>query len=185
MQLRRSARLLTAAGALLLAAPVLTSCGFDYATDRVYTPGAGTNDQAASVDVLNATIVSAQEGSGTFVGSFSNNDEKNEATIQSIAGAGDTADLTAKGFSPITVPAGGIVTPSKDEAIHITGTLKAGDVVTLRFEISGSQGDESVEMPVTVVPPCHEYEGLDTSKSDSSTSGSDECTVETPAASEG
>ena len=80
MQLRRSARLLTATGALVLAASALTSCGFDYATDRVYTPGAGTNDRDGSVDVLGAVVVSAEDGSGTLVASFSNDDETAPAT---------------------------------------------------------------------------------------------------------
>src|SRR3954454_22386096 len=106
MQLRRSARLLTAAGVLLLAAPVLTSCGFDYATDRPYTPGAGTNHQDSEVDILGAVVVSAEDGSGTLITSFSNNTQDEEASVTGIAGAGDTADLTVGDFDPIEVPAG-------------------------------------------------------------------------------
>src|SRR3954452_17924372 len=100
MQLRRSARLLTAAGALLLAAPVLTSCGFDYATDRPYTPGAGTNDQSQKVDVLAAVVVSAEDGSGTLITSFSNNTTDATATVTAIAGSGDDSDLTVSSFEP-------------------------------------------------------------------------------------
>jgi hypothetical protein len=48
-----------AAGALLLAVP-LSSCGFDKATEREYTPAAGANNRDASVDVLGAAIVSAE-----------------------------------------------------------------------------------------------------------------------------
>ena len=43
MQTRRSLRLV--AGALVLALPLLGSCGFGKATDRVYTQAAGTNDR--------------------------------------------------------------------------------------------------------------------------------------------
>ena len=50
MQTRRSLRLV--AGALVLALPLLGSCGFGKATDRVYTPAAGTNDRDGDVDVL-------------------------------------------------------------------------------------------------------------------------------------
>src|SRR4051794_11310979 len=107
MQLRRSARLLTAAGVLLLAAPVLTSCGFDYATDRPYTPGAGTNDQDAHVDVLGAVIVSAEDGSGTLITSFSNNKTDASATVTAIAGSGADDGLTVSSFDPIEIPAGG------------------------------------------------------------------------------
>ena len=46
---RRSRALVAAA---LLVAPALSSCGFNYATDRVDTPGAGVNDREKSVDVV-------------------------------------------------------------------------------------------------------------------------------------
>ena len=61
MQPRRSLRLV--AGALVLALPLLGACGFDKATDRVYTPAAGTNYRSGDIDVLSAVIVSAQPGS--------------------------------------------------------------------------------------------------------------------------
>ena len=83
MQLRMSARVLAAAGALALAT-ALSSCGFDYATDRVYTPGAGPNDRDGQVDVLGAVVVSGQDGSGTLVASFANNDPDNSATVSSM-----------------------------------------------------------------------------------------------------
>ena len=38
----------------MLAVPALSSCGFNKATDRVYTPAAGVNDQDTKVDVLGA-----------------------------------------------------------------------------------------------------------------------------------
>ena len=41
-------KLATAIGALVLAVPGLSACGFNYATDREYTPGNGTNDLTAS-----------------------------------------------------------------------------------------------------------------------------------------
>ena len=47
MQTRRSLRLV--AGALVLALPLLGSCGFNKATDKVYTPAAGTNTLACQV----------------------------------------------------------------------------------------------------------------------------------------
>jgi hypothetical protein len=47
MQLRPLA---TAAAVLALAVP-LSSCGFDYATDRDYTPGSGANNRDGVVDV--------------------------------------------------------------------------------------------------------------------------------------
>ena len=65
MHLRRT--LAVAATALALAS-TLSSCGFDHATDRVYTPAAGPLDRDATVDVLSAVIVSKAPGAGTFIG---------------------------------------------------------------------------------------------------------------------
>ena len=125
MQLRRSARLLAAAGALLLAAPVLSSCGFDYATDRVYTPGAGTNDQDAEVDVLGAVVVSAEDGSGTLITSFSNNDADEPATVDLDRRRRRRRRLTVGDFDPIEIPAGGLVNlADADDPDHHQGRLR-------------------------------------------------------------
>ena len=161
MQLRRSARLLTAAGVLLLAAPVLTSCGFDYATDRPYTPAAGTNDQGGPVDVLGAVVVSAEDGSGTLVTSFSNNDADAAATVQTIAGAGDDAALTLSKFDPIQIPAGGMVNlADADTPITVEGDFETGDFLTLK--ITFGDGTSS-QLEVPSVTDCYEYAGLDAS----------------------
>ncbi|MEZ5194645.1 MAG: hypothetical protein R2734_20695 [Nocardioides sp.] len=61
-QLRRSTAL--GLGALLLAVPFLSSCARGFATERVYTPATGVNNQEGDVDVLGATIVSGEAGSG-------------------------------------------------------------------------------------------------------------------------
>jgi hypothetical protein len=175
MQLRMSARVLAAAGVLALAT-VLSSCGFDYATDRVYTPGAGVNDRDASVDVLAAVVVSAEEGSGTFIASFANNDQEDSATVTSVAGAGESSDVQVDSFQPIQIAPGQLVNLATDDAgIVISGdSIEAGDFVTL--EIGFGDGD-SVQLDVPILPPCHEYEGLDKS---TDSSGADECTVESP-----
>jgi hypothetical protein len=190
MPLRPSARLLAAAGALLLAAPVLTSCGFDYATDRDYTPGAGTNDRDALVDVLAAVVVSGQEGSGTFIASFANNDEDDAATVSGLSGSVShtddsgketSSDLTVDSFSPITVPAGGLVNLATDGGITLSGDFAAGDFLDLTV----SFGDgSSVDLEVPTYASCGDYEGLDTSAGDdasaSATPSEDPCAVESP-----
>ena len=84
MPLRRTLALATCV--LAVCAPVLTSCGFDYATDRIYTPATGVNNREASVDVLGAVIVSAEEGSGIFVASFANNSTEEPATVEALEG---------------------------------------------------------------------------------------------------
>src|SRR5687768_16477454 len=103
MQLRRSLALVS--GALLLTAP-LGACGFDPATDRINTITVGTSDRDTTVDILNAVIVSADEGSGTFIATLVNNDTEEEATLQSLEpveeGVGNDPDRVESfpGFSP-------------------------------------------------------------------------------------
>lgn len=177
MPLRRSARLL-AAGALVLAAPALASCGFDYATDRVYTPGVGTNDRSTEIDVLSAVVVSAEDGAGTIVASFVNNNNEDDGTITAIEGAGEDEALTVEGFSTITVPANGMVNLAEAETpITVSGDFDSGAFLTLRFTF----GDGStVEQDVPTVPDCFEYAGLDASAETGTPA--EECEPEAPEA---
>ena len=161
MQLRPPTRKLALAlGSLVLAAPVLTSCGFNYATDRIYTPAEGVNNRDASVDVLGAVVVSAQPGSGTFIASFANNDQDDPATVESLRGAGDDADLQVDEFDPIEIPAGGLVNLATEGGIPVHDDFEAGDFLTLVVTFGDG---ESVEMDVPTVTDCEDYEGLDTS----------------------
>jgi hypothetical protein len=168
MQPRRSLRLL--AGALVLALPLLSSCGFNKATDRVYTPAAGVNDRDGDVDVLSAVIVAAQPNSGTFIASLSNNSSKDDAALTEVAGSGGSADLTVSPIdSPIDVPARGFVNLVNESPITVTGEFGAGDFeeVTLTFE----SGD-TVTMQIPVVYACDEWSGLDKSGESASESAS-------------
>jgi hypothetical protein len=164
MQLRRSARRLTAAGALLLAATTLSSCGFNYATDRPYTPGAGTNDQDAHIDVLSAVVVSAEDGSGTLITTFSNNVADKPSTVTAIAGAGDDSALKIGDFDPIEIPPGGYVnlasddSPTADSPITVEGDFTTGQFLTLEFTFDDGT---STELDVPAVADCYEYAGLD------------------------
>ena len=107
---------LASAGVLVLATATLSSCGFNYATDKVYTPAEGVNNRDSRVDVLNAAIVATEDGKGTFVASLSNNEtptlEDGQLTdvddqLTGLAGVGDTT-LTAD-LEPVDVPGGGLV----------------------------------------------------------------------------
>ncbi len=173
MHLRRT-RLLAAA-ALLLAAPTLASCGFDYATNRVNTIGEGVTDRSASVDVLGAAIVASTDGSGTFITTFSNNDEEADSFV-SLTGGGDV-ELTAGAFEPVEIPGGGAVNLVDTPGVRLTGDFGIGDFVSI---VVGFEGGEQVTMEIPVVAPCYEYEGLDTAPA-SEASGS---TVEEPYACE-
>ena len=155
MHPRRSLALLI--GALLLTA-TLGGCGFDPATNRVYTQAAGTNDRETTVDVLNAVIVSAEQGSGTLVASFVNNSLEDEATVATIA-AQDQAGAQVPDFQPIEVPPNTLVNLAEDDqGITVEGDFAAGDVIPMVVELSGG---ELIELDVPVVPNCDEYEGID------------------------
>lgn len=171
--LRMPARLLASAGALALAA-TLSSCGFDYATDREYTPTAGINDRDAQVDVLSAVVVADHEGEGAFVASFANNDQEDPITVESLAGAGEST-LTATDFSPVEVAPGQLVNLATDGGVTVTGDFGPGSVVTVKI---GFDNGENVEMSVPVVAPCDEFEGL--APSGNSTSQSYDCDAPAP-----
>jgi hypothetical protein len=156
MPLRRTLALATCV--LAVCAPALTSCGFDYATDRIYTPATGVNNRDASVDVLGAVVVSADDGSGTFIASFANNDSVETVSVESLEGV-DQQELTADDFSPIEVPPGGLVNLADDEGIGVEGDgVAAGDFVEVVVQLDNG---ERVQMDVPVVTNCGYYEGLD------------------------
>ena len=160
MQNRRSLRLV--AGALVLALPLLGSCGFSKATDEEYTQASGINSQNRDVDVLNAVIVAAQPDSGTFVASLNNNSADTDLEFTGVAGAGDWSDL---GVDPsdlsIEIPARGFVNLVNEDPITVSGDFEAGQVaeLTLTFD----SGD-TVTMDVPIVFACDVYAGLDPSQ---------------------
>jgi hypothetical protein len=156
MQLRPLA---TATAVLALAVP-LSSCGFDYATDREYTPAGGANNREGEVDVLSAVVVSAAEGSGTFVASLSNNQDE-EQTFTGVSGD-EGAAVTAAEFEPIAISAGGLVNLAEPPAdIVLTGEFPAGDFVPLSVDFGNG---ERIMLTVPVVPDDFGYwEGMDAS----------------------
>ncbi len=160
MHLRRS--LAVAASALALAT-TLSSCGFDYATDRVYTPAAGPLDRDATVDVLSAVIVSKAPGAGTFIAGLSNNSGSEAITFEAIRPVGDTTiafdDFEARriprlGFENLSEPGNGI---------GVTGEFEAGEFVTVQLAFDNG---ETVEMNIPVVTDCDEFDGFDASETD-------------------
>lgn len=155
MPLRRTLALATCV--LAICAPALTSCGFDYATDRIYTPATGVNNREASVDVLGAVIVSAEEGSGVFIASFANNNTEESATVEALEGV-DQSQLTADDFSPVEVPAGGLVNLVDEDGIEVSGEIAAGEFVPVALQFGDG---ERVQLDVPVVTNCGYYEGLD------------------------
>lgn len=161
MQPRRSLRLV--AGALVLALPLLSSCGFGKATDRPYTPAAGTNNRDGDVKVLSAVVVSAQPGSGTFIVTLSNNTADRDTEVvalEELSGAGDWTDLEIGDFEPIEVPRRAYVNLADDGGIPVVGDLVPGDFIDLTLSFDSGQAT-TMELPV--VYACNEWSGLDTS----------------------
>src|SRR6476660_93360 len=102
MPLRRKlGRSLALAGAVLALALPLSSCGFNYATDRIYTPANGANQRDASVDVLGAVIVAAEHNSGTFIATFTNDSSTKANSVESILGNDQNQGVTAPKFTSI------------------------------------------------------------------------------------
>lgn len=151
--------LATAAAVIALAAP-LSSCGFDYATERVYTVANGASNRTGEVDILNAVVVSAAEGSGTLITSFSNNSQTDEQTFTAVGGT--DAAVTGAEFDPITIAPGGLVNLADPPAdVILTGDFAAGDFIPLAFEFGNG---ERITFNVPVVPNDFGYwEGLDAS----------------------
>jgi copper(I)-binding protein len=152
MQLRRKFAIAVCATALT--APVLSSCGFNLATDEIYDPAAGTNSHEGAVDVLGAVVVAGQDDSGTLVAGLANNENTEAVSLTAVAGEDATAD-----FEPIEVVGNGFVNLA-DEEVHVTGSFGAGDVLDLTLEFDN--GDQ-VALEVPVVTNCDEFEGYDTS----------------------
>ncbi len=148
MHHRRSSAI--AAGLLLLVGPVLSSCGFDAATNRVNTISTGVNDRAGEIDVLGAVIVAGADNAGLLVGALSNNSTQESDTLSAVAG-----DVTAVGFSPVDVPATGATDLFDLGGISVTGEFTVGEFVVVNMSFTGGQ---STTINVPVVKPCDWYD---------------------------
>jgi hypothetical protein len=154
-------RLGIAAVAVMLAVPVLASCGFDEQTDQDYTPTTGVHDRSGDVDVLDALIVSGTNGSGTVVAGLVNNDNSNADKLTGVTGAGEDQSVTVNLGSPIDIPAGGSyqladkgqVTAKGDQVVpghfvRITFTFDRAEAITVDVPVVAHSGDyASVPVP--------------------------------------
>ena len=130
------ARRSIAAAVLVLAAPVLSSCGgnFNQQTTQVYNPAEGVDDRSGRVDVLNALVVSTENGSGTVIATFVNNELDTADRLTSIAGAGNDASLKVTPGGPTAIPAGGLLNLADRGRNFVVGErVRAGYFVDLTF----------------------------------------------------
>lgn len=142
---------------LVLAVPSVASCGFNYATDREYTPGAGVNDQDGEVDVLNAVIVSKDAGSGTFLASLANGSSTDTVSFTTLD-FGSNSTVEQATFTPIEVKPRQVVNLADGQGIKISGDFITGDFVSLTV---GFDNGETAAMKVPVVDTTYEYTDLD------------------------
>lgn len=146
-----STRRRLAAAALVLLAPTLTACGFNYQTDQVYQPGVGSNDRESRVDVLAAVVVSSLPGEGTLVTSLVNNDTESADKLVGVTGEGLKVQLTA----PVEVPADSLVDLADTGAVAVQGeTVEPGKWARLTLTFESGQ---TTEINVSVVPYKDEY----------------------------
>ena len=130
------ARRSLAAAVLVLAVPALSSCGgnFNQQTNQIYNPAEGVDDRSGSVDVLNALVVSTENGSGTVVTTFVNNNRDRQDRLKSIAGAGDDSNLEITPGGPTAIPAGGLLNLAERGRNFVRGErIRAGNFVELTF----------------------------------------------------
>lgn len=144
-------KLALAAASLAVVAPVLTSCGFDYATNRPNVIANGGYAIHGNVKVLAARIVASAPGAGAFVATISNRPQASgPVELTSVTAPG----LTFTSFKPISVAPGDAVNLADKEGIATSGTFGAGDAVPVTLTFSNGT---KVQLSTVVVTACHEY----------------------------
>ncbi|GAA4813400.1 hypothetical protein ACFQ0K_05460 [Nocardioides caeni] len=145
------------AGLLMVLVPsaaALSSCGFDYPTDRVSTIAAGQNNRDASVDALGIRVLATATGEGRLIGSLANN-LKDPASLVDVSGEGLTVNIA----EPIEVAGRGGVNLVDQPQVSISGKFTAGDVIDLVLTFDT---DETISLEVPVVKPCFQYSEVPT-----------------------
>ena len=129
--------------AALLLAPALAACGFNEQTDQVYQPAVGINDRSGEVDILNALIVSGEDGSGTFAGTLVNKDQTHDDTLDSVTGPGVTSPSRT-----VEVPAAGVARLADSGAVTVKGSaIRPGTFIELTLGFASGQST-TVKVPV-------------------------------------
>jgi len=160
----RTRRALALAGLVAVAAPMLSSCGFDYATDRPNTIADGGYHLDGDVHVLAARIVAPSDGTGTFVATVAVEPSADDATLSGLTGEG----VTAGEFEPITIPSNGHVNLFTEGGIPVTGDFKAGDSVPVTLDFGNGK---SIDIDARVVKQCEEYADVQTPSASPSKGG--------------
>jgi hypothetical protein len=156
---RRLRRALTTAAATLLTLP-LAACTFA-GTDYVYTPAQGVNDRDGTIDVLNALVVSSEEGQGRLVVGLANNDQQQGDQLTGVSGADEDSDVQVQLQGGDTeIEPGGFLQTANSGAANITVTgdvVKPGAFVRLTMQFAQA---EPVTVHVPVVEPGTDFAGV-------------------------
>ena len=121
-----------AAVAVLLLVPTLAACGFNEQTDEVYQASTGTNARNGDVWILNATVVSKKDGSGTFAGTLVNQTEDKTVSLTSVTDATGMPQITVAPSTAVNLGDTGQVRLEDD-------AIAAGKFVSLTFEFDNGQ----------------------------------------------
>lgn len=158
---RRLRRSLTTAAALVLLAVPLSACT-SAGTDFIYTPAQGVNARDGDVDVLNALLVSSEDGEGRFIAGLANNDQQQGDALTGVAGAGEDASVQVQLVgSGVELQPGGFVQiadlGSRQEGTQILVSgedVVAGDFIRLSLQFANA---DAVEVHVPVVEPGEDF----------------------------
>lgn len=153
-------------GALVaLGVPALSACNsFDYATDRPNELSHGGSTLDGAIRINAARIVTAQEGSGILVGTFSLDPAINPAVageaLPSVTGIATataaTETVTPESFTSIELPTSGIINLADpaNGGIAVTGDFIPGDSIPMTFTFSDGE-EKTISVPV--VTQCGPY----------------------------
>lgn len=129
-----------AVAALLLLVPALAACGFGEQTDQVYQAATGVNDRSGQVWILNGTIVSDQDGTGTFAGTLVDQSQAKPAKLVDVSGA--------EGSVSVTIPAGQVANLGSTGQIRLSDPkITQGAFVPVTFTFDNGQ-ITTVSLPV-------------------------------------
>jgi hypothetical protein len=151
----RTQRALAVAGLVAVATPLLSSCGFNQATDNPNTLANGGYHIYGPVHVLAARIVTPEQGTGTFVATITVDPDGKPVQVTGLSGEG----LSVGQFPPISVSTNGKANLFADGGIPVTGDFAAGDNIPVTVELSDG---ESIEVDAIVVKQCYEYADVKT-----------------------
>lgn len=167
----RTRRALALAGLVAVATPLVSSCGFDYATDRPNVIADGGYHIEGDVHVLAARIVAPSDGTGTFVATITVEQSADDATFTGLTGD----HITAGQFQPITIASNTSHNLFTEGGIPVTGDFAAGDSVPVTLEFDNGQ---SIDIGAVVVKQCDEYADVQTLPGRGRTQPSQETTAE-------